>query len=451
MAGSDIPMCSRNSPYPRRWLFLRFGVGLVALIMSLFGGSIQPAASRSSLMGDAQPQGGSKIYLPVILRPGTTLKGWVTQITITLPHPLEGPVSSWCTWGWCTISPRLYQEPLDDGRTLVGWTDSSGSGHVSILNSSGSLAQTFDFPSRSVHGLVAHSDNKFALLLWNATAKTMWLSKRNADGSLAWETNITDPLTVFDPTIGDGRLAFGNNTYAAYFAVYGVSGWVQGHNGDQLTYVDNNGVAKTGGWEWGCSHSLSELVSFHSTLGLFMPVCSSDCYASKAILINDSKVVYPCDGNCGGLVSAQLGEAALGSDSWKLVFSGLNRPGFIGKGIGLATINSAFQSSYTWLTNTTGDYERDPVIARLGSSLATDRYLVGWKTTNDNVYWLGVINGSGAFVAGPEEVSSAGTAWGNRDDSFRTRADGRVSWVQGNASSATLNFFVFEGSSFLSD
>jgi hypothetical protein len=144
-----------------------------------------------------------------------------------------------------------------------------------------------------------------------------------------------------------------------------------------------------------------------------------------------------------------LGQAALGSDSWKLVFNGLNRPGFVGKGIGLATINRAFLSSYIWLTNTTGDYDRDPVIARLGSSLETDRYLVGWTTTNDNVYWLGVIDGSGTFINGPEEISSEGIAWGNRDDSFRTRADGQVSWVQGNPSSTMLTLFIFEGSNFI--
>jgi hypothetical protein len=169
---------------------------------------------------------------------------------------------------------------------------------------------------------------------------------------------------------------------------------------------------------------------------------------AKAFLIGDNKMVYSCDGNCGGLVSAQLGQTALSGAGWKLVFNALNRSAMRERHW-LATIDGAYQSSYAWLTNTSGDYERDPVIARLGSSLQTDRYLVGWKTTNDNMYWLGVINGSGTFLKGPEAVSSAGIAWGNRDDSFRTRADGSVSWVQGNASSATLVLFRFDGSSYI--
>ncbi len=444
MKSKLVSRSQSESNHLRRWTLIRFGVGLFVLTMSLMGSVLQPYASGSGIPSEAQPGDGQKVYLPLIMGQAATLESRVTQKTVNLPHPLEGPVNSWCTWGWCTISPRLYQEPLSDGRTLIGWTDASGDGHVSILGMEGSLIQTFDFAGRTVHGLVAHPDGKFAVLLWNKGTSTMWLSNRNADGSLVWETNITDPLTVFDPGIGDGRLTYGNGTYAAYFAVYGVSGWVKGHNGDQLTYVDSNGASKAGGWEWGCSHSMAELVSFHPVLGKFMPVCSSDCYASKAILINDSTVVYPCDGNCGGLVSAQLGEVAFGADAWKLVFNGLDRPGYAARGIGLATINSSFQSSIIWLTNTTGSYERDPVIARLGSSLATDRYLVGWKTTNDNAYWLGVINGSGMFLTGPENISSTGFAWGNRDDSFRTRADGNVSWVQGNASSTALNFYIFD-------
>jgi hypothetical protein len=82
----------------------------------------------------------------------------------------------------------------------------------------------------------------------------------------------------------------------------------------------------------------------------------------------------------------------------------------------------------------------------LGSSLQTDRYLVGWLTTNNNTFWIGVIDGSGTFIKGPEEASSGGIGWGNRDDSLRTRPDGRISWVRGSPSSATLSFFIFDGS-----
>ena len=389
------------------------------------------------------------IYLPIVFRPVQDIKSLVTEITVTLPHPLSAASSNWCTWSWCTVSPRLYHEPLVDGRTLVGWTDSSGDGHVSVVGSAGSLEQTYDFQALSVRGLAAHTDGRFAVLLYDSGSNTMWLSRRETNGGEIWKTNINGSLTHFDDGIGDSRLSYGNGLYAAYFAVYGVSGWVKGHNGDQLWYVNDSGTKQTGGWDWGCSHSMAELVSYHPALGKFMPVCSSDCYASKGILISDSKVVYPCDGDCGGRVSAQLGQVALSGASWKLVFSALNRPCCTGRGIALGTIDGSFNSSTVWLTNTSGNYERDPVIARLGSDLQTDRYLVGWTTTNDGLYWLGVINGSGNFLAGPEEASSAGIAWGNRDDSFRTRPDGSVSWVQGDPISTELHWYRFNGAAYL--
>ena len=388
------------------------------------------------------------IHLPIVLKPVASLKDLVTQAAVTLPHPLAASSGSFCTWNWCTLSPRLYHEPLSDGRTLVGWTDSSDDGHVSVIGN-GSIEQTFDFPALSVRGMAVHDDGKFAVLLWSSSSKTMWLSKRNTNGNEIWKTSINGSLTNFDSGIGDSRLTHGNGLYAAYFAVYGVSGWVQGHNGDQLTYVNDSGDIQAGGWDWGCSHSMAELISYHPALSKFMPVCSSDCYASKGILISDNKVVYPCDGNCGGMVSAQLGQIVLSGAAWKLVFNAMTRPGYEAKGIGLATIDGAFQSSYVWLTNTSGNDERDPVIARLGSDLQTDRYVVGWKTTHDDVYWLGVISGSGSFLAGPEQVSSAGITWGNRDDSFRTRADGSVSWVQGNPTDTELRLFRFDGSSYI--
>jgi len=379
---------------------------------------------------------------PLVFKPAKDLKSLVTRVTVSLPQPLSDAGWNWCTW-WCTLSPRLYHEPLDDGRILLGWTDSSGDGHVSLLSASGSIEKTYDYPDRSVRGMVAHQDDKFAILLWDAGSKIMWLARRNLDGSEVWTKSIDGSLTSFDTGIGDSRLAYGNDLYAAYFAVFGDSGWVAGHNGDALTYVSSGGVIQPGGWEWGCSHSMAELVSYHPTLGKFVPVCSSDCYSSAGILLNDNQVVYPAEGNCGGLVSAQLGQVTLNDSSWKLVFSARDRPDYPAKGIGLATIDGNFQSSMVWLTNTAGEFERDPAIMRLGSSLQSDRYLVGWRTTDDNVYWLGVIAGNGTFLAGPEEVSSAGIAWGDRDDSFRLNADGSVTWVRGEPSTTTLTLFQF--------
>jgi hypothetical protein len=346
------------------------------------------------------------------------------------------------------LSPRLYHEPLADDRTLAGWTDSSGNGHVSTITGT-IITQLVNFSGQSVRGLAAHADGSFAVLRWDAANDIMWMSKHQANGSEIWKTNLNTTIAIPEFWLGDGRLAYGNGKYAAYFTVNGISGGFDGHYGDQLSYVNDSGVIQSGGWDWGCSHSMAQLISYHPQLSKFAPVCSSDCYASKGILANDNQVLYAGDGDCGGMVSTQLGQLAVADQSWKLIFNALNRPSVVGHGVGFATVNGSFQSSYVWLTNTTGDYERDPIMARLGSNLNSGRYLVGWATTNDGVFRLGIVDDTGAFIKGPEELTSTGVRWGNRTDTLRTRVGGTVSWVHGEAGSSQLHLFRLDGRSYL--
>lgn len=396
----------------------------------------------------------NEIYFPVITRPPIDLKELITRTTITLPQLLYGTSSSYCTWGGCGLGPRLYHEPLPDDRTLLGWSDLdihdlSSDGHVSVISGE-VVEQTFDFEGLSVRGLTAHQDDSFAVLLWDKEDDIMYLSKRGSDGGEIWTTNLNSSIAVADFAAGDGRLTYGNGLYGAYFTVYGVSGGVTGHHGDQLTYVTDDGVKQPGGWNFGCSHSMAELISYHPGLDQFLPVCSSDCN-KIGILTNRNEIVYKGDGDCAGLVSTQLGQVALGVDSWLLVFNAMDRPCCEGKGVALATIDASYQSSLTWLTDTTGLYEADPSLARLGADLNLDRYLVGWMTTNDDVYYLGVVDGEGSFIVSPQAVSSAGVIWGFRDDSFRTRFDGSVSWVDGyHVTNLTneIHFYRFDASIF---
>lgn len=387
--------------------------------------------------------GNHTTFLPINLQT-VSLKG-LTQVTeITLPYPLAAATGSWCTWGGCEIGPRLYHAPLTDGRTLIGWTDNSGNGHVSFV-SGNTIQTTVNFSGREVRGLFAHNDNSFAVLLFDPATDIMWLSRRASNGNETWATNLNNPGNIPDFWLGDGRLTYGNGLYQAYYTITGG-----GHYGDQLTYVNDSGVIQTGGWGWGCSHSMAQLVSYHPGLNKHIAICSSDCYAVKGVLINDNQRIYEADGNCGGNVSAQLGQMALGNSTWKLVFNAVDRPCCNGQGIAFATIQSNFTSSFVWLTQTDGSTERDPVMARIGTGSGTERYLVGWLTNNNNVYKLAIVDGSGNFIYPAEEVSSVGIGWGNRDDSFHTRADGTVSWLQGDAQSTQLRLYIFDGDYFLS-
>jgi hypothetical protein len=430
----------RTKPsFARLWGYGRLLIlAIIATILFVGKGSSAPTSNSAA----------HELFLPLVSKSPIDLKASITKTTGTLPQSLNYQPSSFCTWeSECLMTPRLYHEPLAGGNTLLGWTDLdindfSQDGHVSMI-AGNSITWTVDFANLSVRGLTAHADGSFALLLWDSEADIMYLSRRDPSGDEVWTTNLNSPIAVADFWVGGGRLAYGGGLYAAYFTVRGVAGQYLGHHGDQLTYVDDDGGIQTGGWNWGCSHSMAQLISYHPGLDQFAPICSSDCYTKKGILLNNNQLVYAGDGDCAGLVSTQLGQAALADGSWKVVFNAVDRPCCEGKGVALATVNASYQSSYIWLTDSDGTYESDPSIALLGTDVQADRYLVGWTTSNDDIYWLAIIDGNGTFLAAPEEVTSMGVKWGVRDDSFRTRPDGSVSWVYGDALADEIYLFRF--------
>jgi hypothetical protein len=445
------------SSHPVRWaIHVRAMKGGTAAQIPVLDSGLAQRVDSSTVQAD-EPQPGTiqaspgvtrTTYLPLVVRSVLTLEEYLTHTTLTLPQPLADTTSSWCTWGGCLLGPRLFHAPLPDERTLVGWTDSNGNGHVSVI-SGASIEHTYNYAAKSLRGLVAHDDGGFAILLWQPATETMWLSKRATNGSEVWTSSLNSDIAKADFWLGGSRLSYGDGLYAAYFTALGIPGaWPEGHYGDQLTYVNDSGVKQSGGWDWGCSHSMAQLVSYHPDLAQFLPVCSSDCYPEKGILARFNRV-YTADGNCGGLVSAQLGQIALGDGTWKVVFSALSKPCCTGRGIALATVDAGFEGTFTWLTNTNGSYERDPVLGRLGTDLQADRYVVGWTTTNNGAYWLAIVDGAGAFIRAPENLAPAGVRWGNRDDSFRTRPDGTVSWVYGEPLGTGLTLFRFDGTAYL--
>jgi len=373
----------------------------------------------------------------------------VSATPFSLPQNLEGNTASWLTWGSGPIGPRLYLVPKNDGTLLLGWTDSLSTGRISRLAGS-SITSLDSFPGLKLKGLVAHDDGSYAVLHWNSPAENMQLAEYNAAGVQQWATTVDTANTEFDDWLGDSRLTHGNGTYAAYYTVYGTGSWMAGHHGDQLRYVNGSGTI-IGGWEWGCSHSMAELISWDDNLG-FVALCSSDCYPSLGLVRDNSQNLVASDGNCAGLVSLQLGQMAAGEGEWKAVFNALDRPCCDGFGVGFVRFGGAGGTNMTWLTNTSGTYERDPVMARLPDDPGGgERYLVGWRMTDTGEFYLAVVSGAGSIIEGPDPVSGDGVAWGNRDDSFQSRPDGSVSWVYGSASSSTVTLFTYREDAIFAD
>jgi len=88
----------------------------------------------------------------------------ISTVTLTLPATVANTTPSYCLGGYCSIGPRLYLAPRSDGNYWLGWTDSLGNGHASLL-ANGAIASTFDYAGEEVRGLVAHDDGGFAVLL----------------------------------------------------------------------------------------------------------------------------------------------------------------------------------------------------------------------------------------------------------------------------------------------
>src|SRR5262245_5119990 len=334
---------------------------------------------------------------------------------------------------------------MADGRTMVGWTDAAMNGHVSIIGTT--LQTTYDFPAEPVRGLVAHGDGSFAVLLWNRGGAGYQddytrLSKRNANGSQVWTVTVTTTEYTPNPAqfqIGDSRLAYANGVYGAYLSVHSSSG----HEGDRLKRVNDSGTILSGGWDWGLSHSMAGVIAPHPEDGSLHSAGSSDCYPSKALLFDQNTTLFPADADCAGKVSVQLGQMAPAAGKlWLVAMDAIDRPGFPGRGVGVARVRPGKTPSLTWLTNTTGADERDPVIARIGTSVASNRFLVGWRLLSDGSARVAVIDSNAVVRSGPEIVTP-GVTWGARDDSYRSRPDGSVSWVQGDAGSRTLRLFRY--------
>lgn len=337
-------------------------------------------------------QGSMSTMLILLLAAGVNAAGLsdrVTATSISLPSSLEGSIGSWGTWGATSIGPRLYLVPTSDGTQLFGWTDASGTGRISRL--SGASATAIDsFPGLKTRGLIAHDDGSYAALRWHSPTETMWLAAYSSAGAQQWATIVDTANTEFDEWLGDSRLTYGNATYAAYYTVYGTGSWMEGHYGDQLRYVNDAGSI-VGGWEWGCSHSMAELISWDADLG-FVALCSSDCYPSKGLVRDNSQNLVASDGNCGGLVSLQLGQMAAGNGEWKAIFNAMDMACCEGRGVGFVRFGGAGGTNLTWLTNTSGAYERDPVMARIPDAPGGDeRYLVGWRLSNTGEFYLAVV------------------------------------------------------------
>jgi len=395
------------------------------------------------------------------------------------------------------LSSRLFNAPLPGGDLLVGWTDDSYVGHVSYLKKDAEkgyvLEKTVDLENRRVRGLAALNDTSFGVLAWNFTVPTnqskMYVQKWTAMNKAGQPTmqfesvlgvNASNYPNRFD--IGDSRMevdAAGN--FYAYYHVHSYNG----HEGDGYYRVNSVTGEVTRIWSWGCSHSMSNLLSYHPVLNSTLSMCVTDCYPGTpgdnfkadsigGLYTEARNLLKKMSGGCDGCVGGEIGMVApIHDGGWAVIFNS-HRKDF-GKGqaacnkkdlkqdVAVAIIDEKKQLSgkIKWLTNTK-ENEFDPGLARYGAfcgnesckdaGQAGQTFLIGWKSSYSRFF--GVMDDSGRIISGPYNISyidnngtssTVSVSWGSRDDTWRTLDDGGVAWLEvPEARKNVLRVFVME-------
>ncbi len=376
---------------------------------------------------------------------------------------VKGGVRNYRIWGAETLRVApVFTVPLTNCGTLVGYTTGSNdapTARVARLDANDDLLDTLDLGAFELRGLAAEPDGHFGALLWDPGAEQIFIARYDWAGAEQFTTELVNSDNhPTDFGIGESRLEYGAGEYGAYYHVHSDSG----HEGDSLKYVDAASGAEDTEWSWGCSHSMSNLLRFHPSEASrdgFLPVCVTDCYPGTdgdfetesigGVYLDNRRKVLDVDAGCNGSVAGELGGAAIGADSWKLVFNAHQAPVTLGQSsydedsmnqdIAFAPVSlSRAPGAVVWLTTTPDVNENDASIARWEpADDSTEQYLVGWN--EDGTHRLARLDAAGAFL---EEPVATSAAWGERDDPFRQHYNKDVVWAWFDDGGATTFHFA---------
>lgn len=400
---------------------------------------------------------------------GATLPERLTVTTSTIAQGVHPGESSWRIWGTASLKVApVFTAPTADCGELIGFTTGTGGAPratVVKLDATDHVTATFDLGACTLRGLAAEPAGHFGALLWDQAVSpaSLHVTRFDAGGTAGWTASLDDALAMpTDFGIGDSRLAFGQGRYGAYYHVHGISGFANGHEGDQLKWVDAGTGAVSNGWSWGCSHSMSALLGFQPTDNKFMAACVTDCYpgtsgdfatnAIGGVYLDNRTKVLDVDGGCNGSVAGELGSAAQAPSGWKLVWNshqaaathgqGSYQPSTMNQDIGFASIaGDLTPGAVTWITTTIAN-ESDPSIARWQpDGDDSEQYVLGWAepTGPAPTHKLAVVDAAGAMKGQAFDVGSV-ARWGERDDPFRVAANHDIVWAWFDAAGdTTLN------------
>jgi hypothetical protein len=354
--------------------------------------------------------------------------------------------------------------------------------------------------SRSAQGSTANNNcgniNNLCGLTSNypTTASCYDMYMVRFDGATqTWAKNLTDttaslPAYGTSATAGgnvifiwseyahNGRIAFDGSNYAAYFgaaitvpnqACVGSSTLTTGvniHQGDRMKVVSASGVLQTTpGFDWGCSHSGYERVTWDASAKKFVTVCKNDAptggKSGRIAFAPATTTIDPVDLNYSDLGSV----ITAGGGGYWIVSSDM-RAGQTANSAGLADVHLLHVPS---LTTPTPDHDlmmvsdtqndRAPHLAAYGSkqivatweeSTATGDLAQGDPNRKMYVQILDATtgaapSGSTTMTAGPLSVQ----VLGSRYQDFRAYPDGSVAYPAPGSSGTKIKILRILGCS----
>lgn len=343
--------------------------------------------------------------------PGTTL----TDLTKISTHAISG----------ANGAKALYAETPAGG--YVAWPAGDGV-HITPLDANDAPAGgDLVVAALEPFGLVVDGD---IFLLASRSPDFMTFFRIGVDGTVLASVDLVgggdhqvEGVEWFGEFAQTGRLAqTGPGTFAAYFALH--RRWPDGigHQGDTLRLLDANGAPQGGGWGWGCSHSMDQLLTTNPAA--LAPICISDCYPQKGIWFghDQSMLIDDPSANCAGGFTTILGGIAGVADGFWITFG---KQGGMGWDMQLAHLgpNGSVISAVPLGASATGESRLAPYDGGLLLG-AFD----GAATT------LQRLDLSGNAVGGPESVT--GLSLPSQD--FVGLSNGETAWARTSGSSLEI-------------
>ena len=426
------------------------------------GGSTATDSSESASGGDTTSGSDGEDSGEDTGEDGGDLLSKLDVSDVTVPAGVMAGARNWRVWGSesLVVAP-VFLTPLADDNTLVCFTSGERDApHAWVLRLSADdkLEDTFDLGAGfECRGLAAQEDGSFGALLWqpdaDETKAKIFMNRYDAKGKADWSTELTNADNKpTDFGIGDSRVDYGDGRYGAYYHVHSDTG----HEGDTLKWIGASDGKEETQWAWGCSHSMSASLRYHSDLKVFLSACVTDCYPGTegsdfattsigGLYLEGRTKVLDMDAGCNGDMAGELGSATPASDGWKIVYNGHQAEATLGQSsydpdkmnqdIGFSSVSSDKKPGpVVWLTDTAKVNEADPTIARYA---ADGQYVVGWTDPDAMAYYLLLVDGNGKASGDPVDISSK-AQWGRRDDPMREAKNGDVLWAWFEDAGATV-------------